>query len=201
MGYIYAVQLMPESKPERLKVGFTEDTDKRITSMKNTCPNATLLRCWKAERSKEKVVLSNMREMYINVGGEVFDVDNIKVCISNINKILLNKKGVKKPERKLIENKRVMKQIWKIIEKDKKLNVDKLLVCGTILGIWHHGMKDEGQSMEEAYNYLYDNLSFQVTLNLLLRGFHVDLTKEEKYWCLKHITKLISSMFYNKVYG
>lgn len=64
MGYIYAVQLMPESLPNRVKVGYSGDIDKRVQSFKTTCPNCRLIGEWKGDRKMESVVLDSIRRVY-----------------------------------------------------------------------------------------------------------------------------------------
>lgn len=75
-GNVYVVQLMPESLPNRVKVGFSMDMDKRLASFTTICPNAKLLASWKGDTEKERAAINLLAAKYNKVGREVFDVND-----------------------------------------------------------------------------------------------------------------------------
>ena len=45
-GYFYLVQLVPEALPNRVKIGFADNVEKRLTEHRTAAPTAKLLEAW-----------------------------------------------------------------------------------------------------------------------------------------------------------
>ena len=50
-GYFYVIQLVPEALPNRVKVGFADNVDKRLAEHRTAAPTAVLLKLWPCKSS------------------------------------------------------------------------------------------------------------------------------------------------------
>lgn len=88
---VYVIQTMPDIYPQRIKVGYSGDVDKRIRQHKTTCPDLKLIGFYdNATPAQEQQVLEYLRKHHKNVGGEVFDVSHCTLVMHKIDCWLLN---------------------------------------------------------------------------------------------------------------
>jgi hypothetical protein len=59
-GYFYLIQLVPEALPNRLKIGFTDNVDKRLAEHRTAAPTAKLLKTWPCKRSWDYAVMDSI---------------------------------------------------------------------------------------------------------------------------------------------
>jgi hypothetical protein len=52
-GYFYIIQLVPEAIPNRVKVGFADNVERRLADHRTAAPTAKLLKAWPCKRSWE----------------------------------------------------------------------------------------------------------------------------------------------------
>ena len=45
-GYFYIIQLHPEDLPNRLKIGYTDDINRRLSDFGPSAPTLRLVKCW-----------------------------------------------------------------------------------------------------------------------------------------------------------
>lgn len=45
-GYFYVIQLVPEALPNRVKIGFADNVEKRLAEHRTAAPTAKLLKAW-----------------------------------------------------------------------------------------------------------------------------------------------------------
>jgi len=50
-GYFYIVQLVPEALPNRVKIGFADNVEKRLAEHRTAAPTAKLVKAWPCKRS------------------------------------------------------------------------------------------------------------------------------------------------------
>ncbi len=81
----YIIQLTPDTKPERIKVGMAASIDTRLAGHRCTCPTLVLRRTYPATSSHEEVVIQFLTNKVKKIGTEVFDVPNIGQTISDID--------------------------------------------------------------------------------------------------------------------
>ncbi|MBV8114646.1 MAG: GIY-YIG nuclease family protein [Silvibacterium sp.] len=56
-GYFYIIQLVPEALPNRVKIGFADDVDRRLNEHRTAAPTAILLKTWPCKRSWDYAVM------------------------------------------------------------------------------------------------------------------------------------------------
>lgn len=59
-GFFYLIQLIPEVIPERVKIGFSDDPEKRLAAHKTSAPTAKLLRTWPCKRSWDYAAMDSI---------------------------------------------------------------------------------------------------------------------------------------------
>lgn len=86
-GVVYAVALIPEVAPYRVKIGFTLDAiESRLSKFKTTCPTAIALGAWSADFEHERVILEKLAG---RIGrSEVFVVHDVEAMLVQIDRIL-----------------------------------------------------------------------------------------------------------------
>jgi hypothetical protein len=76
-GYFYIIQLHPEDLPTRLKIGYTDNLDVRLSDHRTNAPTLKLLKSWPCKRTWEEAAKASItREACRRIGGdgsEVFD--------------------------------------------------------------------------------------------------------------------------------
>lgn len=56
-GFFYIIQLVPEALPNRVKIGYTDDLDKRLNEHRTSAPTARILGSWPCKRSWDQAVM------------------------------------------------------------------------------------------------------------------------------------------------
>ena len=75
-GYFYIIRLIPEALPNRVKIGFADNVDQRLSEHRTAAPTATLLKAWPCKRSWDYAVMDSItREGCKLVLNEVFEGD------------------------------------------------------------------------------------------------------------------------------
>jgi hypothetical protein len=78
-GFFYIIQLHPEDLPTRLKIGYADNLDQRLSDHRTNAPTLKHLKSWPCKRTWEEAAKASItREDCQRVGGhgsEVFDGD------------------------------------------------------------------------------------------------------------------------------
>jgi hypothetical protein len=75
-GFFYLIQLVPEALPNRVKIGFADDFDKRLGEHRTAAPTAKLLKVWPCKRSWDYAAMDSItREECKLVLNEVYESD------------------------------------------------------------------------------------------------------------------------------
>ena len=76
-GEFYIIQLVPELDPRRLKLGFAENVNGRLSQHRTAAPTATVLKSWPCKRAWEKTVMDALTiERCRLIQNEVFECDS-----------------------------------------------------------------------------------------------------------------------------
>jgi hypothetical protein len=59
-GYFYIIQLVPEALPNRVKIGFADDVEKRLAEHRTAAPTAKLLNSWPCKRSWDYAAMDSI---------------------------------------------------------------------------------------------------------------------------------------------
>jgi len=77
VGVFYVIQLVPDLDPKRLKLGFAESLDQRLSQHRTAAPTARVLRAWPCKRSWELTTIDALtREGCRLILNEVFECDD-----------------------------------------------------------------------------------------------------------------------------
>ena len=75
-GFFYLIQLVPEVLPNRVKIGFADDADKRLAEHRTAAPTAKILKTWPCKRSWDYAAMDSVsREACKLVLNEVYEGD------------------------------------------------------------------------------------------------------------------------------
>ena len=75
-GYFYIIQLLPDEIPDRMKIGYTDSLDQRLSDHRVTNPTLKLVQSWPCKRTWEHAATASItREGCTKIGGEVFQGD------------------------------------------------------------------------------------------------------------------------------
>lgn len=59
-GYFYLIQLVPEALPNRVKIGFADNVEKRLVEHQTAAPTAKVLRSWPYKRSWDYAAMDSI---------------------------------------------------------------------------------------------------------------------------------------------
>lgn len=59
-GYFYIIQLIPEFDPNRVKIGFADNVDKRLNEHRTSSPTAKLVKFWPCKRSWDQAAMDSI---------------------------------------------------------------------------------------------------------------------------------------------
>jgi len=59
-GYFYLIQLVPEALPNRIKLGFADNVQKRLAEHRTAAPTAKLLKAWPCKRSWDYAAMDSI---------------------------------------------------------------------------------------------------------------------------------------------
>jgi hypothetical protein len=77
VGFFYVIQLVPELDPRRLKLGFAESLEQRLSQHRTAAPTARVLHAWPCKRSWESTAIDALtREGCGLILNEVFECDD-----------------------------------------------------------------------------------------------------------------------------
>lgn len=75
-GYFYIIQLVPEALPNRVKIGYTDNMEQRLSEHRTAAPTAKLLKSWPCKRAWDQAVMDSITrsdcELVLN---EVYEGD------------------------------------------------------------------------------------------------------------------------------
>jgi hypothetical protein len=75
-GVFYVIQLIPEALPHRIKIGYTDNLEQRLTDHRTAAPTARVLASWPCKRSWDYAAMDSItREGCDWVLNEVFEGD------------------------------------------------------------------------------------------------------------------------------
>lgn len=77
VGLFYIIQLVPELDPKRLKLGFAESIEQRLSQHRTAAPTAKALRAWPCKRTWEATAIDSLT--WVNcrlILNEVFECEN-----------------------------------------------------------------------------------------------------------------------------
>ncbi len=81
-GFFYIIQLIPELRPKRIKLGFADDVNVRLSQHRTSAPTAVVLKSWPCKRSWEGTVIDALA----SVGGklilnEVYEFEDVQALL------------------------------------------------------------------------------------------------------------------------
>jgi hypothetical protein len=77
VGAFYVIELVPDLDPKRLKLGFAESLEQRLSQHRTAAPTARVLRAWPCKRSWELTAIDALtREGCRLILNEVFECDD-----------------------------------------------------------------------------------------------------------------------------
>lgn len=59
-GFFYLIQLVPEALPDRVKIGFADNAEKRLAEHRSAAPTARLLKSWPCKRSWDYAAMDSI---------------------------------------------------------------------------------------------------------------------------------------------
>jgi hypothetical protein len=75
-GFFYVIQLVPEALPSRIKVGYTDNLERRLADHQTSAPTARIIGSWPCKRSWDYAAMDSItREGCKWVLNEVFEGD------------------------------------------------------------------------------------------------------------------------------
>jgi len=75
-GVFYIIQLIPEALPNRVKIGYTDDLNKRLNEHRTAAPTAKVIGSWPCKRSWDQAAMDSIaRENCKLVMNEVYEGD------------------------------------------------------------------------------------------------------------------------------
>lgn len=94
-GFFYVIQPVPELNLNRLKLGFTRNTKRRLAQHSGVCPNAKLVKRWRSKKSDEAKIRNfatqqGCKQLFTNINDmrcatEVFDCENYQDVVDRVN--------------------------------------------------------------------------------------------------------------------
>lgn len=82
VGVFYVIQLVPDLDPKRLKLGFAESLEQRLSQHRTAAPTARVLRAWPCKRSWELTAMDALtRQGCRLILNEVFECDEPEALV------------------------------------------------------------------------------------------------------------------------
>lgn len=73
-GFFYVIQLIPEAMPNRVKIGYADNVERRLNEHRTAAPTARLLKSWPCKRSWDYAAMDSItREGCRLVLNEVYE--------------------------------------------------------------------------------------------------------------------------------
>jgi len=80
-GFFYAIQIVPDLDPNRVKLGFADNVETRLAQHRTSAPTARLLKSWPCKRTWERTVMDALAavggRLILNEVFEFSDVDTV----------------------------------------------------------------------------------------------------------------------------
>ncbi len=89
-GFFYIIQLVPELDPKRIKLGFADDVNVRLSQHRTSAPTAAVLKSWPCKRSWESTVIDALA----SVGGklilnEVYEFEDVQSLLKHAEQLFV----------------------------------------------------------------------------------------------------------------
>jgi len=85
-GCFYVIQLVPEFEPNRIKLGFSTNIDKRLASYRTIAPTARLVKTWPCRFSWEQAAMAcAVGDQCKRIGAEVYDCTDLDSVIARLD--------------------------------------------------------------------------------------------------------------------
>jgi hypothetical protein len=100
VGVFYVIQLVPELDPKRLKLGFAESIDQRLSQHRTAAPTAKVLRAWPCKRTWELTAMDSLTRLNCRlILNEVFECDDSEALVArgDVFFSLLPQPGIRTP--------------------------------------------------------------------------------------------------------
>jgi hypothetical protein len=82
IGVFYVIQLVPELDPKRLKLGFAEGIDQRLSQHRTAAPTARVLRAWPCKRLWELTAIDALTRVGCRlILNEVFECEDSEALV------------------------------------------------------------------------------------------------------------------------
>ena len=86
VGFFYVIQLVPELDPKRVKLGFAENVEQRLSQHRTAAPTAKLLKSWPCRKVWEQTAIDALtRDGCRLILNEVFECDDQESVIQRGN--------------------------------------------------------------------------------------------------------------------
>lgn len=86
VGVFYVIQLVPDLDPKRLKLGFAEGLEQRLSQHRTAAPTARVLRAWPCKRVWERTAMDALtRQECRLILNEVFECDEPDALVERGN--------------------------------------------------------------------------------------------------------------------
>lgn len=83
VGVFYVIQLVPDLDPKRLKLGFAESLEQRLSQHRTTAPTARVLRTWPCKRLWEITAIDALTRIGCRlILNEVFECDELDALVA-----------------------------------------------------------------------------------------------------------------------
>lgn len=80
-GFFYAIQIVPELSPHRIKLGYSLNPEQRTANFKMLAPTATVLRSWPCRSEWEREAIAHLAEVGTRLATELFDFPDLDLLI------------------------------------------------------------------------------------------------------------------------
>lgn len=85
-GWFYIIQLVPYLKPERVKLGFTNNVRSRLQAHRTAAPTAEVVCVWPCKKAWEIAAIDCIvQKGCVSIGPEVFDCENLDNLLERAN--------------------------------------------------------------------------------------------------------------------
>lgn len=82
-GYFYAIQVIPEFDPKRIKFGYTNDVTARLATHRTSAPTAEVLKAWPCRARWEQTAIDALTsEGCGQILNEVYEVDDPETVVT-----------------------------------------------------------------------------------------------------------------------
>jgi len=87
VGFFYVVQVVPEFKETRIKLGFATDVDARLAAYRTIAPTAQMVKAWPCKEAWEQAAIDCATSKGCRrIGQEVYDCDNLQEVLERLDR-------------------------------------------------------------------------------------------------------------------